>query len=360
MGEEEKKAEEKPKEVEEAKKEEKPKEGGGEEEKPKEGGEGGDKPKEGEEAAPPPPPPPEELEMRVYMHCEGCARKVKKILTRFEGVDEVIADSKAHKVVVKGKKAAADPMKVVERVQKKTGRKVELLSPLPPPPEEKKEEEKKEEPEPPKPEEKKEPPVIAVVLKVHMHCEACAQAIKKSILKMKGVQSAEPDLKASEVTVKGVFEEAKLAEYVHKRTGRHAAIIKSEPVAPAEKAGDGDGKDEKKPAEGGEEKKDEKDEKKDDKDGGGDEKKDEKEKEGGSGEEKDKEKDAGAIAANLYMHYPQFAFPGGYYAPPPRPGYAAYPVYAPPPPPPQAYPPAYPHYPPQIFSDENPNACSVM
>jgi hypothetical protein len=73
-------------------------------------------------------------------------------------VEDVSADSKAHKVVVKGKKAAADPMKVVERVQKKTSRKVELLSPLPPPKEEaKKEEEKKEEPaEPPKPEEKKE------------------------------------------------------------------------------------------------------------------------------------------------------------------------------------------------------------
>ena len=65
----------------------------------------------------------------------------------------MIADSKAHKVVVKGKKAAADPMKVVARVQKKTGRKVELLSPIPPP---LKEEEEKEEPEPPKPEEKKE------------------------------------------------------------------------------------------------------------------------------------------------------------------------------------------------------------
>jgi hypothetical protein len=72
-------------------------------------------------------------------------------------VEDVIADSKAHKVVVKGKKPAADPMKVVERVQKKTGRKVELLSPIPPPPEEeKKKEEKKEEPAPPKPEEKKE------------------------------------------------------------------------------------------------------------------------------------------------------------------------------------------------------------
>ncbi|XP_044324253.1 heavy metal-associated isoprenylated plant protein 7 isoform X2 [Triticum aestivum] len=348
MGEE----EEKPKE-EEPKKEEKPKEGEEDkpkDDKPKEGEGEGEKPKEEEAAPPPPPPPPEEVVMRVYMHCEGCARKVKKILKRFDGVEDVIADSKAHKVVVKGKKAAADPMKVVERVQKKTGRKVELLSPLPPPPEEKKEEEKKEEPEPPKPEEKKEPTVISVVLKVHMHCEACAQAIKKRIEKMKGVQSADPDLKASEVTVKGVFEEVKLAEYVHKRTGRHAAIIKSEPVAPAEKAGEGDAKDEKKAAEGGEEKKDDKEEKKDDKDGAADEKKEEKDKEdgGAGGEEKEKEKDPGAIAAaNLYMHYPQFAFPGGYY--PPRLGYAAYPP-----------PPAYPPYPPQIFSDENPNACSVM
>lgn len=158
-------------------------------------------------------------------------------------------------------------------------------------------------------------------------------------------------MKASEVTVKGVFEDAKLAEYVHKRTGRHAAIIKSEPAAPAEKVGDGDAKDEKKAAEGGEEKKDDKEEKKD---GNGDENKDGKDKEGGSAaggdeKDKDKEKDPGAMAAaSLYMHYPQFAFPGGYYAP--RPGYSAYP-----PPPP-----AYPHYPPQIFSDENPNACSVM
>jgi len=134
MGEEAAKKEEveKPKEAaaaEEKKKDDKPKEVGG--------GGGGEKPKDGEEEEKkkedaPPPPPPEEVEMRVYMHCEGCARKVKKILRRFDGVEDVIADSKAHKVLVKGKKAAADPMKVVERVQKKTGRKVELLSPMPP------------------------------------------------------------------------------------------------------------------------------------------------------------------------------------------------------------------------------------
>jgi copper chaperone CopZ len=44
-----------------------------------------------------------------------------------------------------------------------------------------------------------QPPVIAVVLKVHMHCEACAQAIKKRILKMKGeeLMAAIKSLKSS-------------------------------------------------------------------------------------------------------------------------------------------------------------------
>ena len=32
-----------------------------------------------------------------------------------------------------------------------------------------------------------QPQIITVVLKVHMHCEACAQEIKKRILKMKGL-----------------------------------------------------------------------------------------------------------------------------------------------------------------------------
>jgi hypothetical protein len=55
-----------------------------EEEKPKEVAEAEEqKPKDGDETKEA--PPPEELEMRVYMHCEGCARKVKKILKRLDG-----------------------------------------------------------------------------------------------------------------------------------------------------------------------------------------------------------------------------------------------------------------------------------
>ncbi|KAK9136909.1 hypothetical protein Sjap_007503 [Stephania japonica] len=65
-------------------------------------------------------------------------------------------DCKAHKVIVKGKQA--DPLKVLERVQKKSHRQVELLSPIPKPPSP--EEEKKAEEEKPKLEEEKKEEVM--------------------------------------------------------------------------------------------------------------------------------------------------------------------------------------------------------
>ncbi|KAK4395587.1 Heavy metal-associated isoprenylated plant protein 7 [Sesamum angolense] len=177
-----------------AAKAEKPAEDGKKEEKKSE------EPKGEQQESPPPPPPPQEIVLRVFMHCEGCARKVRRCLKGFPGVEDVITDCRASKVVVKGEKA--DPVK---------------------------------------------PPVITVVLGVYMHCEACAQEIKRRIQRMKGVESAEPDLKSSQVTVKGVFEPEKLAEYVYKRTGKHAAIIKVEPEKKEEK-----GKEEEKKADEGE------------------------------------------------------------------------------------------------------------
>ncbi|XP_043706536.1 heavy metal-associated isoprenylated plant protein 7-like [Telopea speciosissima] len=262
------------------------------------------------------PPPPQEIVLRVYMHCEGCARKVRKCLRGFEGVEDVQTDCKTHKVVVKGEKA--DPLKVLDRVQRKSHRQVELLSPKPKPPAEdaKKDEDKKEEV---KPEEKKEEPqVIIVVLKVHMHCEACAQEIRKRIQRMKGVQAADPDLKNSQVTVKGVFDPPKLVEYVYKRTGKHAAIVKQEP--------------EKKEEEKGKEEKEEKKGEEKDKGGDGGEKKEEGEgkAEAGAGAGEDETKVE--LIKNEFVYYYQY---------------------------PTKYVPEY-VYPPQIFSDENPNACSVM
>ncbi|KAK9995345.1 hypothetical protein SO802_020031 [Lithocarpus litseifolius] len=324
MGEEEKKPEEKKmeeKKPEEEKKKEKKAEEKPAGEKKEEAAKDGKESKEAKEEAP---PPPQEIVLKVYMHCEGCARKVRRCLKGFEGVEDVITDCKISKVVVKGEKA--DPLKVLERVQRKSHRQVELISPIPKP---KAEEEKKpEEAEKPKPEEKKEEPqIITVVLKVHMHCEACAQEIKKRILRMKGVESAEPDLKSSEVTVKGVFDPPKLVEYVYKRTGKHAVIVKQEPEKKDKEESKDGNKEQKKAEEGA---------------GGGDqETKAEDEKKEGKGEEaKPEAKEAAAatteetnkvieLQANAFQYQQRYAME----------------MYA---------------YPPQIFSDENPNACSVM
>lgn len=136
------------------------------------------------------------------------------------------------------------------------------------------------------------------------------------------METAEPDLKSSQVTVKGVFDPPKLVEYVYKRTGKHAVIVKQEA--------------EKKPEEEkGKESKAEKKEEGSDKEKKGGEQEENKENKENEGEAKTEappteETKVVELKKNEYFHYP--------------PRYAME-LYA---------------YPPQIFSDENPNACSVM
>ncbi|CAN7115226.1 hypothetical protein BRARA_C01517 [Brassica rapa] len=260
---------------------------------------------------------PQEIVLKIFMHCEGCAKKIHRCLKGFEGVEDVTTDCKNSKVVVKGEKA--DPLKVLQRLQRKSHRPVELLSPIPEPKPVSDEPEKKE--EKPKPQEKKEE-VVTVVLRVHMHCEACAMEIQKRIMRMKGVESVEPDFKASQVSVKGVFIPEKLVEYVNKKIGKHAAIVKQDPSPkPPEKEKETKDKDEKKKEE--EQPKESKEAKED-----------------GGGVAKSAAGDGGAAAegddkvVDLKKNEYQYQ--------PPR-----YPVemFA---------------YPPQIFSDENPNACTMM
>ncbi|KAF6161515.1 hypothetical protein GIB67_009394, partial [Kingdonia uniflora] len=266
-----------------------------------------EEPKETPPPPPPPPPPPQEIVLKVYMHCEGCARKVKKCLKWFPGVEDVLTDCKSSKVIVKGEKA--DPMNVLKRVEKKTRRKVELLSPIPKPPVV--EEAKKVEEEKPKPEEKKEEPpvVITVVLKVHMHCDNCALEMQKRIMRMKGVESAKPDLNSSQVTVRGIFDPAKLVEFVYKRTGKRAVIVSQ----PEKKKEEEKPKEEKKEENGEKGKEGEKEEKKG-------------EEEAKAAEEETKVE----LNRNEFYYYPQRDS--------------------------MEY-----HYPtPHLFSDENPNGCSIM
>ncbi|KAL4036414.1 hypothetical protein IC575_005154 [Cucumis melo] len=318
------------------------------------------------------PKPPQDIVLSVFMHCEGCARKVRRCLRGFEGVESVETDCRTHKVVVKGEKA--DPVKVLNRLQRKSHRRVELISPIP-------------EPEPiapipepvekPKTEDPKPQPriIVTVVLKVHMHCEACAQEIKRRIHRMKGVESVDPDLKSSQVSVKGAFDPAALVAYVHRRTGKHAAIVKQEPEVTLENNNESEAVavkevEEEKKADAGDgvesEKKVEEESTVEEKPAAADAAPGDGEAEGASpGEAAQPAAEEGPkmveVKKNEYhYYYPQRYIMEMYPYAPPVMGDIAYPA-------PQMVMETYPApammghaYPPQMFSDENPNACSVM
>ncbi|CAM8981828.1 unnamed protein product [Rhodiola kirilowii] len=158
----------------------------------------------------------------THIHCEGCATDIIKCLRGFEGVEDVKVNSKEHRVNVKGKEA--DPLKVLERVRAKCENKhVELISPkLKPKP--------KPDP-PPKPAEDdddNEPLVMIIVITIFIHCENCAQETKSCIERMKGVQMVTVDAPKKQMTVIGGIEPQNLVDYMYKRCGKHATIVKHE------------------------------------------------------------------------------------------------------------------------------------
>ncbi|XP_008808289.1 heavy metal-associated isoprenylated plant protein 9-like isoform X2 [Phoenix dactylifera] len=303
-----------------------------------------EKPEEKKEEAKPSPP----VVLFVDLHCAGCAKKIERSILKCRGVERVEVDMVQNQVTVKG---MVDPQALCSRVQKKTSRRAEVISPPPPA------------------EGESKPEVVAsqasgittVELHVNMHCEACAQQLRRKILKMRGVQTAETELRTRKVTVTGTMNAEKLVEYIHRRTGKLAKIV-PQPPREEEKKEEAEKKTEEKPPEKEkeEDKKEENAEKKEEekapqqetaegnKDGSGKEEK-------GGGEEQTKEGEGqtsvaipneadmvkrmvywnGSIiteeemAKRTMMHW--------------------MPVYVMERPPP----------PPQIFSDENPNACCI-
>ncbi|KAF3789238.1 hypothetical protein EJ110_NYTH18912 [Nymphaea thermarum] len=291
----------------EEKKEEKAEEKKEEEQKPEEKKE--DEKKEEEK-------PPAPVVLFVDMHCIGCAKKVERTLLKVRGVEDVKIDMVANQVTVKG---MVDPQALCTRIQRKTKRRASVISPIIPT---KEGEDAKSEVV-----NAQASGISTVVLNVNMHCEACALQLQKKILQMRGVQTAETDLASSKVTVTGTMDANKLVEYVYRRTRKQANIVpppkteeekKEEPAEEAPKA---------------EEKKEEKAE--------AEEKKEEEKKEEEKKEEEGKkeEESKGEEESKLQVLQEEDAMKKMVFYPP---IYVIERVYAP-----------------QIFSDENPNACCI-
>ncbi|KAL3342389.1 hypothetical protein AABB24_026418 [Solanum stoloniferum] len=169
-----------------------------------------------------------------------------------------------------------------------------------------------------------------------MHCEACAEQLKKKILRMKGVRSAETEASTGKVTVTGTMDANKLVDYVYRRTKKQAKIVpqpEPEPEKPAEETKPDEAKpvEEPKP----EEKKDDGAAPAENKEGGDGEKPLEGEKnEGGGG--------GGEMIVPIGDHYDEHTINKLMYYHQYQPLYVI-----------ERIPP------PQLFSDENPNACCI-
>ncbi|KAF5203146.1 hypothetical protein FRX31_007267, partial [Thalictrum thalictroides] len=77
--------------------------------------------------------------------------------------------------------------------------------------------------------------VTTVVLKVYMHCEACAQKIKENLVNMEGVLTADADQEKNLVTVKCAIDPNKLVDRILEKNHKHAVIVKPEPEKKQEK-----------------------------------------------------------------------------------------------------------------------------
>ncbi|KAK3150504.1 hypothetical protein QOZ80_3AG0234050 [Eleusine coracana subsp. coracana] len=340
---------------------------------------------------------PQPVVLRMDLHCAGCAHKVKKAIKRVPGVESVVADVAGKRVVVAG---TADAAALKARIEAKTSKAVEVVSAGSGPkkaaeskdggageekkadkdggekkgdkdasPKEEMEKEKKQPPEETKPKED-----TTVLLKIRLHCDGCADRIRRRIYKFKGVKDVVLDGNAKdEVKVTGTMDVPALLAYLKEKLNRPV-----EAAAAGKK--DGEGKDGKK-----------------DKGGDGDKNKDAA---AGGDDKKGKAKGidaAGPSTAAAAAFMAPAAEASTYHVAPPY-GYVAYPQgpsyypsysygnadgmggysnpstsyyhhqqqqYSPYPEAGQhqAYPPPYPYHmapAPQLFSDENPNACSVM
>ncbi|KAL4277892.1 hypothetical protein GQ457_03G014960 [Hibiscus cannabinus] len=288
-------------------------------------------PEDKKEEPPPPPPPPPPFVLFVDLHCVGCAKKIEKSIMRIRGVEGVAMDMAQNQVTIKG---VIEPQAVCAKIMKKTKRRAKVLSPLP-----------AAEGEP-------IPQVVAsqvsglttVELNVDMHCHACAEQLKRKILKLRGVQSAATEHSTGKVTVTGTIDANKLVDYVYRRTKKQARIVpqpepepEPEPQPEPEPEKQEEKKEgEEKPAE--EAKPEENSDKKEEENPPAEETE---KKEGGENKEEEKKEEEEAEERRNSMNNEEESMR--------RMIYYYQPLYVI-----ERMPPA-----PQLFSDENPNACCI-
>ncbi|GFQ00217.1 hypothetical protein PHJA_002165700 [Phtheirospermum japonicum] len=175
--------------------------------------------------------------LKADLHCEGCVSKVLKCIRSYDGVEDAsIGNSDGQRITVVGK---VDPVKLRERLENKTHKKVEIISP----PLNKdqnnnggkdgkqekkkndiKDKNSKDKSDGKKPKEK-ELPVTTAVMKTQLHCEGCIKKIYKLVAKSKGYQDMKIDKQKELVTVTGAMDMNALAKLLKKHLKKDVEIL---------------------------------------------------------------------------------------------------------------------------------------
>ncbi|KAL5560667.1 hypothetical protein UlMin_036878 [Ulmus minor] len=173
---------------------------------------------------------------KTNLHCQQCAREIERPLLRTQGVQNVEIDMEKGEIKVKG---SFDPIVIQKRIEKFSKKKIELISPKI---------QIKETIEKDKKviKEIKQPIPKTTSVKVHMHCDQCERDLKKMLLRHKGIHSVKTDMKAQILTVDGTIEPDKLVSFLKRKGHKQAEIIvakkeekiKKEEVKSSSKAGE--------------------------------------------------------------------------------------------------------------------------
>ncbi|KAJ4825843.1 hypothetical protein Tsubulata_023353 [Turnera subulata] len=160
---------------------------------------------------------------KVNLHCQQCARDIKKPLLKTQGVRTVDYDVEKAEVKVKGEIDVIKVHKLIERLSRK---RVELVSPQPQikvndaASTEKKAEKSS----------TKQPILRTTSLKVHMHCDKCENDLQTKLLKHKDIYSVKTDMNAQILTVQGSIEPDQLLRFMRKNLHKSAEITSSKVV----------------------------------------------------------------------------------------------------------------------------------
>ncbi|EOA29261.1 hypothetical protein CARUB_v10025535mg [Capsella rubella] len=154
--------------------------------------------------------------LKVDMHCDGCIARIVRLARRLEGVETVRTEPVLNKLTLIG---FMDPVKTAEKLQRKSKKKVELISPKPNKETKEKNEKKAND---------KTPTVITVttvVLKLNCSCDGCIKRIYKSICMTKGVYQVKTDREKETVTVTGTMDIKTVTENLKRKLKKTVHVV---------------------------------------------------------------------------------------------------------------------------------------